>query len=186
MPASPVVRTHAPRCTIWLYCYTPLVAVQICICWVNDQRRAVPGSIRSPHTISSRLVSAVSAVRVGVSRTIASPSPTSGLPRRPRLDRSCIVIIHKFYSVRLSSSEGTRSRGPSEISLRVLAWYRMRHGRVCAALLDGRQPRDTGGGRESDSRVEHRRGSRVGVRVFNSGAKATCVRDAISNPSRMR
>ena len=136
--------------------------------------------ISAYHLVSTRVSS--QRVRVGVSRTIASPSPTSGLPRRPRLDRPCIVIIHKFYSVRLSSSEGTRSRGPSEISLRVPAHDGASGVTACGtgacvrhcSTADSRETQE-GGGRESDSRVEHRRGSRVGVRVFNSGAKATCA-----------
>ena len=47
--------------------------------------------------------------------------------------------------------------------------------RYAAARARLADTRETRGGRESDSRIEHRRGSRVGVRVFNSGAKATCA-----------
>ena len=181
MPASPVVRTHAPRCTIWLYCYTPLVAMQICICWVNDQRRAVPGSIRSPHTISSRLVSAV---RVGVSRAIASPSPTSGLPRRPRLDRPCIVIIHKFYSVRLSSSEGTPSHAVRPIrdcvcrvdTVDSRAYRHAARARVCGTARRPTAERHGGGGGEKPIAGSNTVAARASAYAFSTVVRsATCA-----------
>ena len=159
--------------------------------FVGSTTSVEPSRVRSDLRIPSRLVSCQQSGSVSREQS-RPPAPQAGLPRRPRLDRPRIVIIHKIYSVRLSSSEGTRSRSLVSIRLRypipgerggraVLMFYGfigkrlikiMR--RVCAALLNGRQPRDTGG-RESHSRIEHRRGSRVGVRVFNSGAKATCA-----------
>lgn len=107
-----VVRTHAPRCTIWLNCYTPLVAMQICICWVNDQRR--PSRVRSKarsdlrirHTISSVCQSFRFLFRRGATpqshSSVRSVPPSS--PPRPTSSRDHSL---ELTSVRL---EGTRPR----------------------------------------------------------------------------
>ena len=85
--------------------------------FVGSTTSVEPSRVRSDLRIPSRLVSCQQSGSVSREQS-RPPAPQAGLPRRPRLDRPRIVIIHKIYSVRLSSSEGTRSRSLVSIRLR--------------------------------------------------------------------